>query len=109
MHLRRESVASTAWTEEVRRLSGSAAGRPCTLVVMGGVASTIGTLPLAHLDYDPRGRDLTRAFGSPGAGAPHLTHVVHDVSAIDRFVNSDGTDRMLRITGSAGDVLLRLA
>ena len=106
-----DSVPSDGWEEALHRVSRRWAGHPCVLAVTDhrtGAPIEVGPMPLAAITYAADARTVHVLCGSPGVGPPHLTYVVHDVTAVDRFVDADGGDRALRVTGADGDVRLRL-
>ena len=62
--------------------------------------------PFRGVAFDPHDRRLEIMLGALGAGAPHHTRSIENVSSLDFLTADDGTDVALRVQHGAGQTVI---
>ncbi|MGH7463034.1 MAG: DUF5335 family protein [Longimicrobiales bacterium] len=104
-----ERISSRDWSAELHEFTLRNAGR---LTILEENDADIGAqqeekgIQLRGVAFDTHDRSVAIMLG-PLADPEHLTHVVHDVDAIDVLRSAYGRDVALRIGRRNGQTLLR--
>lgn len=105
------TFASAAYDAELAAFTTRNAGRRCVVEVdqLALGAQVLGhDLQLAGASYDRHDNSVSVMFGTSTLKGLHLSHHVADVTEIDIAADAGGTDQVLRIAHSAGQMLVTL-
>lgn len=102
-------VDPSQWSTILADFTRTNAGRRTRLEVddpeIGAQAQELD-YPLRGVAYDPHDRRLEIMLGAVGAGVPHHTRSIENVSSLDVLTANDGTDIALRVQHGIGQTVI---